>query len=32
MAYVEHNAQGMPPLRGFTLLIGVDCACVEHYP
>jgi len=33
MAYhVEHNAQGTPPHHGFSLLISVECACVEHYP
>jgi len=25
MAYVEHNAQVMPPHHGFSLLISVDC-------
>jgi len=32
MAYVEHKAQGMPPHHGISLLIDVECACVEHYP
>jgi len=30
--YVEYNAQGTPPYHGFSLLISVECACVEHYP
>jgi len=30
--YVEHNAQGTPPHHSFSLLISVECACVEHYP
>jgi len=30
MAYVEHNARGTPPHHGFSLLICVDCACVEN--
>jgi len=27
---VEHNAQGTPPHHGFSLLVSVECACVEH--
>ena len=30
--HVEHNAQGTPPHHGFSLLISVEYACVEHYP
>jgi len=32
MAYVEHNVQDTPSHHGFSLLISVECACVEHYP
>jgi len=28
--HIEHNAQGTPPHHGFSLLISVECACVEH--
>jgi len=30
--YLEHNAEGTPPHHGFSLLISVECTCVEHYP
>jgi len=32
--HVEHNAHGMPLwlYHGFSLLISVECACVQHYP
>jgi len=31
--HFEHkNAQGTPPHHGFSLLISVECACVELYP
>jgi len=29
--YLEHNAQGTPPHRGYSLLISAECACLEHY-
>ena len=29
---VEHGAQGIPPHYGFSLLISVEYAYVEHYP
>ena len=33
MAYhVEHNAQGMTPHHGLSLLIRIESACVEHMP
>jgi len=33
MAYdVEHHAQSTPPHHGFSQLISVEYACVEHYP
>jgi len=33
MAYhVEHKAQSRPPHHGFSLLINIACACLEHYP
>jgi len=32
MACVEHNARGTPPYHGFSLLISVEYACVEHHP
>jgi len=32
MAYVEHNAQGTPPHHGFSVLVSIECACVENYP
>jgi len=28
--HVEHNAQGTPPHRGFSLLICSECACVRE--
>jgi len=30
--HVEHHAQGTPQHHGFSLLISVGYACVEHYP
>jgi len=30
--HLEHNAEGTPPHHGFSLLISVECAYVEHYP
>jgi len=30
--HVEHDAKGTPPHHGFSLLISVECACVEQYP
>ena len=30
--HVEYNAQGTLRNHVFSLLISVDCACVEHYP
>jgi len=30
--HVEHNTQGTLLYHGFSLLISVECACVEHYP
>ena len=30
--HVEHNVQGTPLHHGFSQLISVECACVEHYP
>jgi len=32
MCYVEHNSQGAPSHHGFSLLIHLECACVEYYP
>jgi len=32
MCYVEHNSQGAPSHHGFSLLINIECACVEYYP
>jgi len=29
---VEHDAQGTLLHHSFSLLISVECACVEHYP
>jgi len=29
--HVEHNAHGTPPHHGFSLLISVECACVEQW-
>jgi len=28
--HLEHNTQGTLPHHGFSLLISIECACVEH--
>jgi len=30
--HVEHKVQGTLPDHGFSLLLSVERACVEHYP
>jgi len=32
MLNITLKPQGTPPHRSLSLLISVDCACVEHYP
>jgi len=29
---IAYHVQGTPPHHGFSLLINVECACVDHYP
>jgi len=28
---VDHHAQRTPPHHGFSLLISIECACIEDY-
>jgi len=30
--HVEHKTEGKPPHHGLSLLISIECACVEHMP